>query len=63
MNKLGLIGGTGVESTIIYYRYLAYGVKERLKKEFLPNLSIESLSVYFVMWYLLNNARISFKVN
>lgn len=49
MNKLGLIGGTGVESTIMYYRYLAYGVKEKLKKEFLPNLSIESLSVFKVL--------------
>lgn len=49
MNKLGLIGGTGVESTIMYYRYLTYGAKEKAKKEYFPNLSIESLSVFEVL--------------
>lgn len=46
MKKLGLIGGTGSESTIAYYRYLTYGLKDRLNKDFFPNLSIESLSVF-----------------
>lgn len=49
MNKLGLIGGTGVESTVMYYRYLTYGAKEKAKKEYFPNLSIESLSVFEVL--------------
>ncbi len=49
MKKLGLIGGTGPESTISYYRHLTYGVKDRLGKDFFPNLSIESLSVFEVL--------------
>lgn len=54
MTRIGLIGGTGVESTILYYRYLCYGVKNRLKKDFLPNLAIESLSVFEVLKYCEN---------
>lgn len=49
MKKLGLIGGTGPESTILYYRQLAYGVKSRLNADIFPNLSIESLSVFEVL--------------
>ena len=47
MKKLGLIGGTGPESTIIYYRALTQGVLERTGA--LPRLVIESLSVYEVL--------------
>ncbi len=54
MKKLGLIGGTGPESTIMYYRHLTYGVKDRLGKDFFPNLSIESLSVFEVLKFCEN---------
>lgn len=54
MKKLGLIGGTGPESTIAYYRYLTYGVKDRLNEDFFPNLSIESLSVFEVLKFCEN---------
>ena len=49
MKKLGLIGGTGVESTILYYRNLTYGVKNALCAELFPPLVIESLSVFRVL--------------
>ncbi|MCH3905281.1 MAG: amino acid racemase [Lactobacillus sp.] len=47
MRKLGLIGGTGPESTLIYYKELC----QRIYKDtgYLPPLSIESLSVYQVL--------------
>lgn len=47
MRKLGLIGGTGPESTIEYYRQIEYGVQRRTGA--FPPLAIESLSVYDVL--------------
>ena len=47
MKKLGLIGGTGPESTIEYYRKIEYGVQA--KAGCFPNLVIESLSVFEVL--------------
>lgn len=49
MNKLGLIGGTGPESTIEYYKGIAYGVQQKSGRSFFPNLTIESLSVFDVL--------------
>lgn len=51
MNKLGLIGGTGPESTIAYYKEIEYGVQLRSGRNFFPNLTIESLSVFDVLSY------------
>jgi aspartate racemase len=48
VKKLGLIGGTGPESTIPYYRDIVFGVKERVGEPYFPNLCIESLSVFEV---------------
>ncbi len=47
MKKLGLIGGTGPESTIEYYKGIEYGVQ----CSFFPNLTIESLSVFDVLGF------------
>ncbi|MFT8907325.1 MAG: hypothetical protein ABF908_00700 [Lentilactobacillus diolivorans] len=33
MEKLGIIGGTGPESTLAYYRQLNYGYQKRLSKK------------------------------
>lgn len=49
MKKLGLIGGTGPESTIEYYKGIEYGVQRRAGRNFFPNLTIESLSVFDVL--------------
>lgn len=51
MKKLGLIGGTGPESTLIYYKKIVYGANKRVGKEFFPNLTIESLNVFNVLKY------------
>lgn len=49
MRKLGLIGGTGPESTIPYYHDIVYGVQEKAGKPFFPHLVIESLSVFEIL--------------
>lgn len=49
MNKLGLIGGTGPESTIEYYRGIEYGVQAKSGHSLFPHLNIESLSVFEVL--------------
>lgn len=54
MKKLGLIGGTGPESTIIYYRDITGGVQKKLETEIFPYLNIESLSVFDVLDYCKN---------
>lgn len=50
MKKLGLIGGTGPESTLIYYREITKGAAERNRGRF-PYLTIESMSVFDVLDY------------
>lgn len=55
MRKLGLIGGTGPESTVIYYRELTSGVQKRLNRNMFPYLTIESLSVFDVLDYCNRN--------
>lgn len=50
--KLGLIGGTGPESTLLYYRALTSGVQQRCGEDVLPELTVESLSVFEVFRYL-----------
>ena len=51
MRKLGLIGGTGPESTIEYYKGIEYGVQRACGRNFFPNLAIESLSVFDVLGF------------
>ncbi len=49
MRKLGLVGGTGPESTLVYYRELTPGVRERLGRNEFPPLAIDSLDVFHVL--------------
>ncbi|MFJ5437193.1 aspartate/glutamate racemase family protein [Pectobacterium brasiliense] len=49
MKKLGLIGGIGPESTLLYYRKLVYEAQRRVGADFFPNLTIESLNVFDVL--------------
>ena len=44
-----MIGGIGPESTIPYYHDIVYGVKERVGKNFFPNITIESINVFEVL--------------
>lgn len=41
-----MIGGTGPESTISYYRTVVHGVQETAGEQTLPPITIESLSVF-----------------
>lgn len=50
MKKLGLIGGTGPESTIIYYHQLTQIVQQKTGN--FPHINIESLSVFDVLNYM-----------
>lgn len=49
MKKLGLIGGIGPESTLLYYKKITGKVYKREK--LFPPLLIESLDVYRVLSY------------
>lgn len=49
MKKLGLIGGIGPESTLLYYHDIVYGVQEKCGQDMFPHLSIESVNVYEVL--------------
>ncbi|WP_252319401.1 MULTISPECIES: aspartate/glutamate racemase family protein [Symbiopectobacterium] len=49
MKKLGLIGGTGPESTLLYYRKFVYDANKRNGDTFFQNLTIESINVYDVL--------------
>lgn len=49
IRKLGLVGGTGPESTISYYRTLTQGVQNAVGVGQLPPLVIDSLSVFDVL--------------
>lgn len=51
MKKAGLIGGMGPQSTMPYYNGIVYGVRERTRPDFFPNLTIESINVFEVLDY------------
>lgn len=51
MAKLGLIGGTGPESTLIYYKKITNGYAQALHQDRFPELIIDSLSVFEVLRY------------
>jgi len=54
MKKLGLIGGIGPESTLLYYKKLVYLLQKEVGPEFFPNLTIESLNVFDVLAFCEN---------
>ncbi|MGM9616177.1 aspartate/glutamate racemase family protein [Butyricicoccus sp.] len=51
MRKVGLVGGTGPESTVMYYRDINYGIYEKTKGRAFPELSIESVNLYHAVQY------------
>ena len=52
MRKLGLIGGTGYESTLVYYRELNRIVNERCGGRSFPEMSLESVDLYKALGYV-----------
>lgn len=49
MKKLGLVGGMGPESTLMYYRDIVYGVQKSIGR--FPELTIESVDVSKILEY------------
>lgn len=47
--KLGLVGGMGPESTMLYYRDIVYGVQKRVGQGYFPGLTVESVNAYKVL--------------
>ena len=46
MKKLGILGGMGPESTLVYYKKIAAAYKKRDKKGYFPALTIETVNMY-----------------
>lgn len=46
MKKLGILGGMGPESTLVYYKKIAAAYKERDKNGYFPALTIETVNMY-----------------
>ena len=46
MKKLGILGGMGPESTLVYYKKIAAAYKERDKNGYFPALIIETVNMY-----------------
>ncbi len=51
MKKLGILGGMGPESTLLYYKEIATRFKERDKKGYFPALTIEVVNMYEMLEY------------
>ena len=56
MKKIGLVGGTGPESTIIYYKELNSKIDETTGGKNMPELSIESVN-FHKAWELVSSER------
>ena len=54
MKKIGLIGGTGPESTIIYYRELNRIIGEKTNGRAFPEITLESINLYQALGYCEN---------
>lgn len=52
MKKIGLVGGTDPESTLIYYKELNRRINERSSGTDFPELSIESLNLNRALGYV-----------
>lgn len=51
MKKLGILGGMGPESTLLYYKEIAEKYSERDKNGYFPALSIETVNMYEMLGY------------
>lgn len=55
MKKLGILGGMGPESTLLYYKEIATRYKERDKNGYFPILTIETVNMYEMLGYCNTN--------
>lgn len=51
MKKLGILGGMGPESTLLYYKEIATKFKEKDKENNFPELTIEAVNMYEMLRY------------
>lgn len=51
MKKLGILGGMGPESTLLYYKEIAMRYKEKDKNGNFPALTIETVNMYEMLGY------------
>lgn len=51
MRKLGLVGGTGPESTLVYYRDINRMIHERTGGKEFPELAVDSINLYRALDY------------
>lgn len=51
MKKLGILGGMGPESTLIYYKKIAAEYQKRDKNGYFPVLTIETVNMYEMLNY------------
>lgn len=51
MKKLGLVGGMGPESTLLYYHDIMYGISKQCGEKLYPELTIESVNVFRLLEY------------
>ncbi|EHI58682.1 MAG: aspartate/glutamate racemase family protein [Hungatella hathewayi] len=51
MKKLGILGGMGPESTLLYYKEIAAGYKRKDKDGNFPALTIETVNMYEMLGY------------
>ena len=56
MKKIGLVGGTGPESTLMYYKELNSRIDEATGGRNMPELAIESVN-FRKAWELVSNQR------
>lgn len=52
MKKIGIIGGTGPESTVLYYKQLNTIISEKTNGKSFPKLSIDSLDLFEVLSFI-----------
>ena len=56
MKKIGLVGGTGPESTLMYYKALNSGIDELTEGKAMPDIAIESVN-FRRAWDYVSNAQ------
>lgn len=56
MKKIGLVGGTGPESTLMYYKELNSQIDEKSNGKAMPDMAIESVN-FRKAWELVSNGR------
>lgn len=51
MKKLGILGGMGPESTLLYYKEIVYEYKKKDKNGYFPSLTIDTVNMYEMLGY------------